>query len=282
MESPKGRHMHSLSKVNNKYYTYGGISLPDNKVLNDLWILNCDNVVWNTTLAEMSGAVWTQKQATGSLPGPLKGHTAVYYKNQLVIFGGEDDKGQVNDNLYFLDTESMVWTMKEVKGKGRTLHQMQVVAEEYLVVSFGVREGKVCNDVCLLDLKVTEWKEIKLNGTSPSPRYAHSLAVSEELESVIFGGVKADNSLANNDLFVLKVSSDKPEDNKEVKEETESVIHIEQETIKEELEVKCKEEEIDELLKCKDIISIQEQRIASLEKNVKTLKESMYVSNVEQ
>ena len=112
MESPKSRHMHTLTKVNNRYYTYGGLSLPDNRILNDLWILNCDYVVWDTTLAEMSGAIWIQKQTTGNIPGPLKGHTSIAYKNYLVIFGGENEEGKVNDNVYFLDTGN-------VSNKGR-------------------------------------------------------------------------------------------------------------------------------------------------------------------
>lgn len=104
MESPSARHMHSLAKVNNKYYVYGGISLPDNRLLGDLWVLNCDNVVWNTKLAEVPGAIWTQKQSTGSSPGPLKGHTAVSYEKYMVVFGGEDGEGKVSDKLHMLDT----------------------------------------------------------------------------------------------------------------------------------------------------------------------------------
>jgi len=166
--------------------------------------------------------------------------------------------------------------MKEVKGKGRMLHQIQVVAEEYLVVSFGVREGEVCNNVCLLDLKAMEWKELKLNGTSPPPRYAHSLAVSEELGSVMFGGVQGDHSLTSNDLFVLKVSSVQLENNTKIKNEIEPIIYNEQETIKEvEYDEEKVQEEIDDLLKCKDIVLKQEQKVSSLEQNIRILRESM-------
>eukprot|EP00826_Nyctotherus_ovalis_P006447 TRINITY_DN11530_c0_g4_i5.p2 TRINITY_DN11530_c0_g4~~TRINITY_DN11530_c0_g4_i5.p2 ORF type:complete len:112 (+),score=5.51 TRINITY_DN11530_c0_g4_i5:319-654(+) len=104
MESPPARHMHSLAKVNNKHYAYGGISLPDNRLLSDLWALNCDNVVWNTKLAEVPGAIWAQKQFTGNSPGPLKGHTAISYEKYMVVFGGEDGEGRMGDKLYMLDT----------------------------------------------------------------------------------------------------------------------------------------------------------------------------------
>jgi hypothetical protein len=104
MESPAGREMHILENINNEYYLFGGMCLPGNNVVGDLWVLNCDNVVWNTKLAEIPGAIWTQKECTGQLPGSLKGHSSAAYQKYLIVFGGEDDAGNMNDNLYFLDT----------------------------------------------------------------------------------------------------------------------------------------------------------------------------------
>ncbi len=104
MESPASREMHVIGNINNEYYVYGGMSRSDNYVLSDLWVLNCDNVVWNTKLAEIPGAVWSQKQCSGELPGPLRGHGAATYEKYLVIFGGEDDTFATNDRLFFLDT----------------------------------------------------------------------------------------------------------------------------------------------------------------------------------
>ena len=104
MESPTGREMHIFGNINNEYYVYGGMCLSDNYILNDLWVLNCDNVVWNTKLAEIPGAIWTQKHCTGESPGPLRGHGTAAYEKYLVIFGGEDDECKANDKLYFLDT----------------------------------------------------------------------------------------------------------------------------------------------------------------------------------
>jgi len=103
MESPNGREMHILKNINNEYYLYGGMCLSDNYILNDLWVLNCDNVVWNTKLAEIPGAIWTQKSTTGMNPGGLRGHGGATFKKYLIIFGGEDDQCNANDKLYFLD-----------------------------------------------------------------------------------------------------------------------------------------------------------------------------------
>jgi len=109
MESPAGREMHILGNINNEYYVYGGMSLTDNYIMNDLWVLNCDNMDWNTQLTELHGAIWTHKQCTGNSPGPLRGHGVAAYEKYLIVFGGEDDECNPNDNMYFLDTGKKIY-----------------------------------------------------------------------------------------------------------------------------------------------------------------------------
>ena len=225
MESPAGRQMHIFAKVNGKYYVYGGMTLPENSVLSDLWILNCDNVVWNSKLAEVPGAIWTQKQCTGINPGPLRGHTVATYDKYMILFGGEDGECKTNNNLYFFDTgtvfvissiDSMTWSIPDTAGKapeGRAFHQMNILANTYLTISCGLQGGltnetKIYQDFYLLNLNTMEWVEAKIAGTLPSPRYGHSLALSTEFQAIIFGGVQNGHSLTNNDIFLIKENPD--------------------------------------------------------------------------
>lgn len=216
--------------------------------------------------------------------------------------------------------ESMEWKVPEVKGKitGRMHHQMEMIANKYLVVVFGMgAKREVCKDVFLLDMSVMEWKELKLNGTPPSPRFAHSLAVSDELEAVIFGGIQADGSLVDNSVYVLKESNTQaetkaPDESKEQNKSEPSAdsTHDEKKTSKEFFKanqpevsapkvsqtehkdlyklgkimsdsekVKASAEEskiIDELHQNKNVVLRQEEKIASLEKGIRVLRESMY------
>jgi hypothetical protein len=36
----------------------GGNQCPENKLLNDMWILNTDNVAWNSKNMDLTGIVW--------------------------------------------------------------------------------------------------------------------------------------------------------------------------------------------------------------------------------
>lgn len=270
MESPAGREMHILENINNEYYVYGGLCLSDNHIVDDLWVLNCDNVVWNTKLAEITGAVWKQKQSAGQLPGPLKGHGSAAYEKYLIIFGGESDTGTPNDKLFFLDTETMIWSIKQTEGKqpeGRSFHQMQMINESCLVVCGGIRgsfdkENRLFNDLHLLDLKTMQWSEPKTGGTLPAPRFAHCLSFRSDgqIEIVVFGGIQAKNALTPIDIHVLRENSTEAEKNW-------YIVTVED---------KQEEEKVKkELQQSESIISEQKKKIGELEANIRKLRESV-------
>jgi len=58
MEQPSPRDQHTITKMNNAYYLYGGNSSPEHKVIDDIWILNVDNVAWTSKNLDLSGINW--------------------------------------------------------------------------------------------------------------------------------------------------------------------------------------------------------------------------------
>lgn len=89
MEQPSARDQHAMVKVGNLYYVIGGVQTPENKLLDDIWILNTDNVAWASKNSDISGIVWEKVQSTNPIGG-IRGHAAVGLsdRHHLILFGG--------------------------------------------------------------------------------------------------------------------------------------------------------------------------------------------------
>ena len=162
LDAPAPRIMHIMENINNEYYIYGGFSITDNRVLKDLWVLNCDNINWNAQILELPGAIWSQKSTTGRDPGALRGHKSVGYEKYLAIFGGLTDLNECMGELYFLDTDTLEWSIPQTTGKApspRAFHEMKLINENNAVL-FGGMDGVLYDyadylkDLYILDLSI--------------------------------------------------------------------------------------------------------------------------------
>ncbi len=57
----------------------GGVTQPENYILNDLWLLSFDNVVWDENTYELPGVSWNEIHIPNMIP--LKGHSAFLIHN---------------------------------------------------------------------------------------------------------------------------------------------------------------------------------------------------------
>ena len=89
---PSKRYGHTATPIGQNVYVFGGRA--DVRV-NDLYVLNFER---NTcTQIKHSSTV-------GTPPSPRSNHTAVNYKENLYIFGGESDEGTLLNDLYQFNT----------------------------------------------------------------------------------------------------------------------------------------------------------------------------------
>ncbi len=60
--------------------------------------------------------VWSLAETTGEAPSPRKGHATALLFSKLFLFGGVgEDRRRLND-LYVLDTETLIWSKPEISG----------------------------------------------------------------------------------------------------------------------------------------------------------------------
>ncbi len=57
-DQPTARDQHTLTKINNEYYIYGGNIAPENLLLDEMWCLSLANVPWASKQMELPGIVW--------------------------------------------------------------------------------------------------------------------------------------------------------------------------------------------------------------------------------
>ena len=70
----------------NIYFT-GGVTQPENYILNDLWLLSFQDVVWDEHTYELPGVTWNEIHIPNMVG--LKGHSAFLIDtNHIFIFGG--------------------------------------------------------------------------------------------------------------------------------------------------------------------------------------------------
>jgi hypothetical protein len=86
---------------------YGGNVSPDNRILDDLWILSLDNVAWQSKNLELPGIVWSKVDHKGGFAG-RRGHGAVAHPNmvKLIVFGGILSNNEFSNDLGEFDNES--------------------------------------------------------------------------------------------------------------------------------------------------------------------------------
>jgi hypothetical protein len=113
-------------------YAFGGFNRDDEQVYGDLHRLDLTTFQWQHV---------TTKQPA-SAPGPCHGHTAVLWRQKLVLFGGQNDEDEHLNSVYMLDLTSMSWETVVVDGPAptrRTKHAACVL-DDVMYVSGGTTE----------------------------------------------------------------------------------------------------------------------------------------------
>jgi hypothetical protein len=111
-----------------------------------------------------------------SLPGappPRSAHSAVIYKNEMLIFGGWNGHSSLND-FFSLNLDTLVWRQIQSEGtpSKRRMHSAVVYNDKmYLFGGYDeCRAAQSYNELCCFDFQTETWKVVPCGGKIPKGR----------------------------------------------------------------------------------------------------------------
>lgn len=150
---------------------------------------------------------WSILKTYGKAPVSRGGQSVTLVGTILVIFGGEDAKRTLLNDLHILDLETMTWDDIDAVGvppSPRSDHAAAVHAERYLLIFGGGSHAACFNDLHVLDLQTMEWSRPTQQGDIPSPRAGHAGVTVGENWFIAGGG---DNKSGVSETVVLNMST---------------------------------------------------------------------------
>ncbi|KAL3538125.1 hypothetical protein ACH5RR_001491 [Cinchona calisaya] len=150
---------------------------------------------------------WSTLKTYGKPPVSRGGQSVTLVGTSLVIFGGQDAKRSLLNDLHILDLETMTWDEIDTLGVSpspRSDHAAAVHAERYLLIFGGGSHATCFNDLHVLDLQTMEWSRPTQQGEIPSPRAGHAGVTVGENWFIVGGG---DNKSGVSQTVVLNMST---------------------------------------------------------------------------
>eukprot|EP01062_Namystynia_karyoxenos_P036374 TRINITY_DN2648_c0_g2_i1.p1 TRINITY_DN2648_c0_g2~~TRINITY_DN2648_c0_g2_i1.p1 ORF type:complete len:597 (+),score=150.73 TRINITY_DN2648_c0_g2_i1:93-1883(+) len=156
--------------------------------------------------------------AAQSHPCPRFGHTAVVYKDQMVVFGGRD--ARCYDDVWTYCFLTKQWkrippSSADARRPRPRAGHTAVVHQGRMYVFGGVAEQELgghhtlwLNDLWMLDLETWRWEQIRSRGGGvPAPRKGHTAVVNRK-SMFIYGGGQDDQTMQG-DLWEFSFATHK-------------------------------------------------------------------------
>lgn len=142
---------------------------------------------------DVSQNTWTVVKTRGQVPSARGGCSAVLAGGAIWLFGGEDMKRRLQNDVYMLDLSTMVWEAVETSGAApgpRSDHVAALIAGGRHMAVFGGGSHSICyNDIYVLDLETYEWTQPEVHGdVLPVPRAGHAAALVGSKWYIVGGG----------------------------------------------------------------------------------------------
>lgn len=156
---------------------------------------------------DLQSCSWSTLKTYGKAPVSRGGQSVTLFGTSLVIFGGEDAKRTLLNDLHILDLETMTWDEIDAVGvppSPRSDHAAAVHAERYLLIFGGGSHATCFNDLHVLDLQAMEWSRPTQQGEIPTPRAGHAGVPVGESWFIVGGG---DNKSGVSETVVLNMST---------------------------------------------------------------------------
>ncbi|KAF3529632.1 hypothetical protein DY000_02043853 [Brassica cretica] len=150
---------------------------------------------------------WSMLKTYGKPPVSRGGQSVTVVGKTLVIFGGQDARRSLLNDLHVLDLETMTWDEVDsigVSPSPRSDHAAAVHAERYLLIFGGGSHATCFGDLHVLDLQTMEWSRPAQQGEAPTPRSGHAGVTIGENWFIVGGG---DNKSGASESVVLNMST---------------------------------------------------------------------------
>uniref|UniRef100_A0A0E0GF22 Acyl-CoA-binding domain-containing protein n=1 Tax=Oryza nivara TaxID=4536 RepID=A0A0E0GF22_ORYNI len=185
---------HSLVNWKNYIVVVAGNTRTSTSNKVSVWLINVETNSWSSV------------DTYGKVPISRGGQSVSLVGSRLIMFGGEDNKRRLLNDLHILDLETMMW--EEVKtGKGgpapRYDHSAAVYADQYLLIFGGSSHSTCFSDIYLLDLQTMEWSQPDTQGAHINPRSGHAGTMIDENWYIVGGG---DNASGSTDTIMMNAS----------------------------------------------------------------------------
>mmetsp|Transcript_17491 Transcript_17491/g.44035 ORF Transcript_17491/g.44035 Transcript_17491/m.44035 type:complete len:628 (-) Transcript_17491:2367-4250(-) len=166
----------------------------------EISVLNTDTMKW--VVPQVKGA---------ERPSPRHGHATCAIREKVFVFGGAGGDGQLLNDLWIYDQDSLNWTYVTCFGntpaprRGASLNATEDGRRLYL---FGGSDGeRALNDVYFLELEKLSWTALPVHvGAPPEPREDHAAAIVSKY-LIVSGGAAQGGSKRLGDVQVLDLYS---------------------------------------------------------------------------
>ncbi|XVE89660.1 hypothetical protein DITRI_Ditri20bG0013500 [Diplodiscus trichospermus] len=156
---------------------------------------------------DLQTGTWSMLKTYGKAPVSRGGQSVTLVGKTLVMFGGQDAKRTLLNDLHILDLETMTWDEIDAAGvppSARSDHTAAVHAERCLLIFGGGSHATCFNDLHVLDLQAMEWSRPTQQGEIPTPRAGHAGVPVGENWFIVGGG---DNKSGASETVVLNMST---------------------------------------------------------------------------
>ncbi|GJQ09451.1 hypothetical protein GpartN1_g1242.t1 [Galdieria partita] len=180
--SPQPRRHASMVFHGQSLYVFGGFN-ERNEVLGDLWCFDLTKRKWFPIITN-PGSFWPTARAE---------HSAVVYKDRMIIFGGYDGKKKLCDTVA-LNMRDFSWEVVSTNGgyypSRRCKHTAVVYKNKMYVLGgfqFANDKNAAVTDLVALNLENMTWNLELMSGSFPEGLQAHKAVVVND-SMYIFGG----------------------------------------------------------------------------------------------
>ncbi|KAG1361355.1 acyl-CoA-binding domain-containing protein 4 [Cocos nucifera] len=187
---------------------FGGSS--HSTCFNDLHLLDlhskCVGFLGRILSIDLETHYYSVVPTNGKIPTARGGQSVTLVGSKLVMFGGEDRRRRLLNDLHILDLKTMTWDIVEAKKTypaPRFDHIAAVHADQYLLIFGGSSHSTCFNDLHLLDLHSMEWSRPETQGAYVTPRGGHAGTTVDENWYIVGGG---DNQSGATETIVLNTS----------------------------------------------------------------------------
>ena len=153
---------HDGDNNNYKILLFGGQNVVK---LNDLW--ECS--IFSASKSEKK-YIWKKIEINGENPLPRNGHSMIYYRENLVIFGGIiEEKGgiKIHEDLLCYDINEKKFLIEMCMNKfsvtWRSFHIAEILGQFMFIYGGGDEKGNVLAEPWALDLERMRWEPAKFN-----------------------------------------------------------------------------------------------------------------------